>query len=65
MLEDNRHLAQRQRAAIAVCDENRDTATSTRLQEILDETEKRIWFLYEMTQGAMPSVRTQPQRHAA
>jgi starvation-inducible DNA-binding protein len=47
LLEDNRHLAARQRAAIAVCDANRDSATSNLLQGILDETERRIWFLFE------------------
>jgi starvation-inducible DNA-binding protein len=52
LLEDNRHIAQKQRAAIEVCDSNRDTPTGNLLQEILDQTEKRIWFLYEITQGA-------------
>jgi starvation-inducible DNA-binding protein len=52
LLEDNRHIAQKQRAAIEVCDSNRDTPTGNLLQEILDQTEKRIWFLYEISQGA-------------
>src|SRR4051794_32340766 len=51
LLRDNLHLAERQRAAIAVCDENRDTPTGNLLQEILDQTERRIWFLYEIQQG--------------
>lgn len=52
LLRDNQHLAEMQRAAIAVCDKNRDSATSNVLQEILDQTERRKWFLYEVVQGA-------------
>jgi starvation-inducible DNA-binding protein len=51
LIRDNRHLAERQRAAIDICEDNRDTATSNTLQEILNETEKRIWFLYEISTG--------------
>ena len=51
LIDDNRHIAERQRAAIEVCDRHRDTPTGNVLQEILDETEKRIWFLYEVSQG--------------
>jgi starvation-inducible DNA-binding protein len=51
LLADNRHMAERQRAAIEVCDENRDTPTGNLLQEILDQTEKRIWFLHAVSQG--------------
>ncbi|HEU5088275.1 MAG TPA: DNA starvation/stationary phase protection protein [Roseiflexaceae bacterium] len=51
LLNDNRRMAEAQRAAIEVCDENRDTPTGNLLQEVLDETERRIWFLFELTQG--------------
>jgi starvation-inducible DNA-binding protein len=51
LMEDNAHMAQMQRAAIAVCDKNRDSATSNLLQTILDETERRKWFLFEVMQG--------------
>jgi starvation-inducible DNA-binding protein len=51
LLRDNRHIAERQRAAIEVCDDNRDTPTGNVLQEILDETERRIWFLHAISQG--------------
>jgi len=52
LLIDNRAMAENQRAAIEICDHNRDSATSNLLQELPDETERRIWFLYEVTQGA-------------
>ncbi len=51
IMRDNRTMAENQRAAIAVCDQNRDSATSNLLQELLDQTERRIWFLYEISQG--------------
>jgi starvation-inducible DNA-binding protein len=51
LIDDSRHLAESQRRAIEICEENRDTPTSNILQEILDETEKRTWFLYEISQG--------------
>ena len=51
LLEDDRRMAEMQRAAISVCDEHRDSPTGNILQEILDETEKRIWFLSRISQG--------------
>ena len=50
LLEDNRHIATQQRAAIQVCDSHKDTPTGNLLQEILDQTERRIWFLHELSQ---------------
>ncbi len=51
LMDDNAHIAQMIRATIEVCDKNRDSATSNALQEILDETERRKWFLFEIMQG--------------
>ena len=51
LIDDNRHIAETMRAAMELCDEKRDHPTSNLLQELLDETEKRIWFLYEVSQG--------------
>jgi starvation-inducible DNA-binding protein len=50
LMEDNAHIAKSIRNAISVCDKNRDSATSNLLQEILDQTEKRKWFLFEIVQ---------------
>jgi starvation-inducible DNA-binding protein len=52
LMEDNRHMVKMLREAIAVCDKHRDSATSNALGEILDETERRTWFLFEVLQGA-------------
>src|SRR5438445_11373655 len=51
LIKDNRQIAERQRAAIKISEQNRDTPTSNLLQDILDKTEKRIWFLYEVSTG--------------
>ena len=51
LLEDNKEMAKQQREAIEVCEENRDTPTANLLQEMLDQTERRIWFLHEVSVG--------------
>jgi starvation-inducible DNA-binding protein len=52
LMEDNGHIAKMIRDAITVCDKNRDSATSNLLQDILDKTERRKWFLFEIVQGS-------------
>lgn len=52
LMDDNRHIAEAQRQAIHVCDQNDDSPTGNLLQEVLDGTERRIWFLFEALQGA-------------
>ena len=52
LMEDNGRIAKNIREAIEVCDENRDSPTSNLLQDILDNTERRKWFLYEIVQGS-------------
>lgn len=47
LLADNRHVAEAQRRAIELCDAHRDAATASILEVILDNTERRIWFLFE------------------
>ena len=51
LMEDNAHLAQLQRAAHEVCEKFRDVATASELEVIIDETERRKWFLFEVYQG--------------
>jgi starvation-inducible DNA-binding protein len=50
LLEDNEKMADAQRAAIDTCEDHNDSVTSNLLQEILDGTERRIWFLHEAAQ---------------
>jgi starvation-inducible DNA-binding protein len=44
---DNAVLTQSMREAHALCDEAGDVATASLLENWIDETEKRIWFLSE------------------
>ncbi|MGE5642776.1 MAG: Dps family protein [Byssovorax cruenta] len=52
LLQDNGKMAKAIREAIETCEENRDTPTANLLQEILDQTEKRSWFLHAVSTGA-------------
>ncbi|RCS31684.1 DNA starvation/stationary phase protection protein [Rhodanobacter denitrificans] len=45
--EDNKALAARLREAHEVCDERHDIATASLIEEWIDETERRTWFLFE------------------
>jgi starvation-inducible DNA-binding protein len=40
------------RKAYALCDEHNDVATASLLEVYIDDTERRIWFLFEATRGA-------------
>ena len=50
LMNDNNSMAKAIRAAIEICDNNSDTPTGNLLQEILDQTERRKWFLFEILQ---------------
>src|SRR6267142_2573855 len=45
--EDNQRLAAHMRDAHGVCDERGDVATASLLEVWIDETEKRVWYLFE------------------
>lgn len=51
LVEDNRALAARMRETHALCDDKSDVATASLLETFIDETERRIWFLFETVQG--------------
>src|SRR6202046_1836880 len=46
--EDNRTLLTSLREAHDLCDEENDVATASLLEVWIDETERRIWFLFEI-----------------
>ena len=50
--EDNRQLAAYMRELHGVCDEHGDVATASLLENWIDETERRVWFLFETTRHA-------------
>ena len=45
--EDNKALAGRLREVHGVCDEHRDIATASLIENWIDESERRIWFMFE------------------
>jgi starvation-inducible DNA-binding protein len=45
--EDNKDLAKNMRILHEVCDEHNDVATASLLENWIDETEQRTWFLFE------------------
>ncbi len=47
--EDNKTLAARFREAHDLCDEHRDVASASLIENWIDETERRTWFLFEAT----------------
>lgn len=47
--EDNKELVTYMRETHALCDEHNDVATASLLENWIDETERRVWFLFETT----------------
>jgi starvation-inducible DNA-binding protein len=47
LLEGNKNYVASLRDAHKVCEEGNDVATTSILEILIDETERRIWFLYE------------------
>ena len=50
--QDNQQLAASLRAAHDVCDEHKDIATASLIENWIDETERRAWFLFEASRNA-------------
>jgi len=45
--DDNKQLTRNMRVLHEVCDEHNDVATASLLENWIDETEQRTWFLFE------------------
>ncbi len=52
LLLDNRYMAQQFREAAGIAEDNKDLATSDLLESLLDDAERRTWFLYEIAQDS-------------
>ena len=50
--QDNGELASRLREVHGVCEDHKDIATASLLEVWTDETERRVWFLFEASRGA-------------
>ncbi|MBV8792462.1 MAG: DNA starvation/stationary phase protection protein [Pseudolabrys sp.] len=53
--EDNQRLVAAMRETHDVCDEHGDVATTSQLEVYIDETERRVWFLYEASRRGSPT----------
>lgn len=47
LMNDNKEFASHMRTAHEICDKYNDVATASFLEVFIDETERRVWFLYE------------------
>lgn len=52
LMEDNKRVAVAMRKAHDICDDNEDYATASLIEIYLDETERRVWFLFESSRAA-------------
>jgi starvation-inducible DNA-binding protein len=52
LLADNQELIKYLRATHDVCDQQKDVATASLIENWIDETENRAWFLYEILHRA-------------
>ena len=52
LMDDNKKVTQRMREAHEVADDHEDVATASLIENWIDQTEKRTWFLFEAARGA-------------
>jgi starvation-inducible DNA-binding protein len=52
LMNDNKKVAEDMRKAHEVCDDHDDPASASLIENWLDQTEKRTWFLFEAARGA-------------
>jgi starvation-inducible DNA-binding protein len=52
LLDDNSQLTAHMRETHEICAKNNDVATASLIEVWIDETERRTWFLAEVTRGS-------------
>jgi starvation-inducible DNA-binding protein len=52
LMNDNKSVAAAMRKAHGIADDHEDVATASLLENYIDATEKRTWFLFEAARGA-------------
>jgi starvation-inducible DNA-binding protein len=50
LADDNQQLVKFLRATHEICDQHNDVATASLIENWIDETERRTWFLFEAAQ---------------
>jgi starvation-inducible DNA-binding protein len=53
--DDNQRVIAAMRETHDLCDELNDVATASLLETFIDDTEKRVWFLYEASRKGNPT----------
>ena len=51
LVADNKSVVEAMRTAHKLCDDKEDVATASMLENWIDETERRVWFLFEASRG--------------
>ncbi len=51
LASDNQHLTRSLREAHVVCDQHNDVATASLIENWIDQTERRTWFLFEAAES--------------
>ncbi|WP_373515118.1 Dps family protein [Persicitalea sp.] len=49
LIDENKKMAKKMRETHSQCDDAKDVATASLLEEYIDDTERRTWFLFETT----------------
>src|SRR5258708_13740099 len=57
LLTDNKQVGASMRECHALCDKHDDVATASILENFIDDTERRIWFLFEASRTAADNSR--------
>ena len=55
LMGDNKAFAANLRDAHELCDKHEDIATASLIENWIDQTERRTWFLFEASRGAESS----------
>jgi starvation-inducible DNA-binding protein len=51
LMQDNQNMAANMRKTHEICDQYKDVATASLLEVFIDETERRVWFLFEVAEA--------------
>ena len=57
LMNDNKEVAASMRECHELCDKHDDVATASILENFIDDTERRVWFLFEATRSAADNAR--------
>ena len=57
LMNDNKQVAASMRECHELCDKHDDVATASILENFIDETERRTWFLFEASRAAADNAR--------